>query len=67
MDLVQRLQNRFGNRWVKVKFYRETPLDSESNSFEGERFCEAVTQSYLRPLMIRSENILCPAAQSAFG
>jgi len=67
MDLVQRLQNRFGNRWVKVKFYREMPSDSESNSFQGERFCEAVSESYLRPLMIRSENVLCAAAQYVFG
>lgn len=67
MDLVQRLQNRFGNRWVKVKFYRETPSDSESDPCQGDRFCEAVTESYLRPLMIRSENILCAAAQYVFG
>jgi uncharacterized protein (DUF169 family) len=67
MDLVQRLQNRFGNRWVKIKFYRETPSDSESDVFQGERFCEAVTESYLRPLMICSENILCPAGQYVFG
>ena len=67
MDLVQKLQNRFGNRWVRVKFYRETPSDFESDSFEGERFCEAVSESYLRPLMIHSENVLCAAAQFVFG
>jgi len=67
MDLVQRLQNRFRNRWVKVKFYREMPSDSKSNSFQGERFCEAVTESYLRPLMISSERPLCAAAQYVFG
>jgi uncharacterized protein (DUF169 family) len=67
MDLAQKVQNRFGNRWVKIKFFEETPSNSESDPFQGERFCEAVTESYLRPLIIRSENILCPAAQYVFG
>lgn len=67
MDLVQRLQNQFGNRWVKINFHKKTPSDCESDSLQGERFCEAVSQSYVRPQMICSENTLCPAAQYVFG
>jgi len=67
MDLVQSLQNRFRTRWVKINFHGAVPADCELGFFEGERFCEAVTESYLRPLIVGPENIFCAAAQYVFG
>ena len=67
MELVRRIQNQFGGRWVKVKFYGTVPPDSEFYAFKGERFCEAVTQSYLGPLTVTAEHITCPGAQYVFG
>jgi len=67
MKLVRRLQNRFGSRWVKVKFYETNPLGSNSNSFEGDRFCEAVTESYRTSLVLTRQNTKCPGAQYVFG
>jgi uncharacterized protein (DUF169 family) len=67
VELVQRFQNRFGSRWVKVNFYRRVPPDPESRSFSGERFCEAVTESYGSPLILTAQNVTCPGAQYVFG
>jgi uncharacterized protein (DUF169 family) len=67
MELVRRIQDRFGGRWVKVKFYGKVTPDHESNGFQGERFCEAVTQSYLGPLTVTAQKITCPGARYVFG
>jgi len=67
MRLLKELQDRFGSRWVKVRFYRTIPSDRNHNSFEGDRFCEAVAQSYRLPLIVTSEEIGCPGARYVFG
>ena len=66
MDLVQRLQDRFRARWVKIKFHGTVPANHTFDSYQGARFCEAVTESYARPLIISPETIICTAARHVF-
>jgi len=67
MDMVQRLQNRFGSRWTKVKFYKTSFQGDSVPPAGGGRFCEAIVESYRRPLIATPQSITCPGAQNAFG
>ena len=67
MELVQKLQNRFGSRWTKVKFY-ETSFQGEGVfPAHGDRFCQAIVESYRRRLVATPQSITCPGAQHVFG
>jgi uncharacterized protein (DUF169 family) len=66
MDLMERLQDRFRARWVKIKFHKKVPAEYAIDSYQGVRFCEAVTESYARPLIISPETITCTAARHVF-
>lgn len=60
-------QNKFGGFWVGVKFYLETPSDSNSRLFTKLRFCEAVSKSKSEPVLITPDLLDCPGALLSLG
>jgi len=67
MELVQRLQGRFGSRWTKVKFYKTSLQGDSVFPARSDRFCQAIVESYRRPLIATPQSITCPGAQHVFG
>ena len=67
MEWVQRLQNRFGSRWTKVKFYKTSFQGDSVFPARGDRFCQTIVESYRRPLIATPQSITCPGAQHVFG
>lgn len=58
---------RFGGNWVKVKFYRKTPDLKESKKLRDVRFCEAIKEAIISPVLLNKESITCLGASYAFG
>ena len=65
-DVNWKLADRFGSHWIKVKFYREKPQEEAKRS-ESVRFCEAVKEAIIRPVLLDEKNVSCIGAQYAFG
>lgn len=68
MDKVNwRFSDKFRSHWIKVKFYKEKPKDSNAKRLKNVRFCEATREAILDPIILDKESIACPGAQHAFG
>ncbi|RLB08226.1 MAG: hypothetical protein DRG50_00380 [Deltaproteobacteria bacterium] len=67
MDLVEEFQRRFGGRWIGLKFYRDELPPVEEVPRKGVRFCEAITRSLTRPLLLTPEGLNCRGACYVFG
>ncbi|MFO7899655.1 MAG: DUF169 domain-containing protein [Planctomycetota bacterium] len=65
MDIVPELQKRIGGRWTGVRFLAETPTEALAD--RTMRFCEAVSESYIRPIVLTPGLVDCPGARRAFG
>ena len=63
----QKLSSKFHSHWVKVKFYNKVPDSSKYKKLSGIRFCEAISQAVLNPVILTKESISCPGAKYAFG
>ncbi len=63
----QGFSNQFRTQWIKVKFYTEKPELNGAKRMENVRFCEAIKEAVLNPVILDSESINCPGAQYAFG
>ena len=63
----QKFSNRFRTQWVKVKFYSEKPDLKNVKNLKNVRFCEAIKQAILHPIILDREIINCPGAQYALG
>lgn len=67
MDFMEKFQCHFGGRWVGVKFYfDELPTCNESR-IRDVRFCEAITRSLIRPVLLTPEELNCYGARYVFG
>ncbi|MCK4248454.1 MAG: DUF169 domain-containing protein [Candidatus Omnitrophica bacterium] len=61
------LSDKFGGHWIKVKFYKEKPDLKEAKQIKDARFCEAVQQALISPILLDRKSISCLGAQYAFG
>ncbi len=61
----RRFSEKFRSSWVKVKFFSDDPGFSGGN-FRG-RFCEALKQALVSPLLLDRNSLTCPGARYAFG
>lgn len=67
MDYIQEFQRRFGGRWVGAKFYLGELLPCIENPISDVRFCEAITRSLTRPVLLTPEALSCRGACYVFG
>ncbi|MBW2038188.1 MAG: DUF169 domain-containing protein [Deltaproteobacteria bacterium] len=67
MDLVEEFQRRFGGRWIGVKFYYDELPTSNENPIRDVRFCEAITKSMMRPVLLTPKDLNCRGARYVFG
>ena len=63
----RRFSNRFRTQWIKIKFYTENPDLKDAKRIENVRFCVAIKQAILNPMILDRESINCPGALYAFG
>ncbi len=63
----RKFSNKFHSHWVKVKFYNEIPDSNNYKKPTGIRFCQAVNQAILHPVILTKEGISCPGARYVFG
>ncbi|GAI03368.1 unnamed protein product [marine sediment metagenome] len=50
-----------------MKFYEEMPDDSDYETVEGVRFCEAIVKARLSPVILKGSAISCAGAKYTFG
>lgn len=55
------------SQWIKVKFYRERPNLESAKRLHDVRFCEAIKEAILHPVILDRKSINCPGALYAFG
>lgn len=67
MHVVDAFQQRFGGRWIGVKFYYDDLPTSNENPISDARFCEAITRSLIQPVLLTPENLNCHGARYVFG
>jgi len=68
MDKTTRqFEKKFGGVWTKVKFYKEMPDNSDYETMEGVRFCEAIVKARLSPVILKGSDISCAGAKYVFG
>jgi len=68
MDRINlKFSQKFGSHWIKVKFYKKKPNLKEGKRVEGVRFCEAVKEAIVHPILLDRKSISCEGAQYALG
>jgi uncharacterized protein (DUF169 family) len=67
LQRVGDIQEYFGEAWTGVKFYFSDSDAPDSASFACRRFCEAVSKSRSRPVLLRPGDLSCPGANHVFG
>jgi len=68
MNNIHRMfAKNIGSQWIKVKFYREKPDLESAKRLNDVRFCEAIKEAILHPVILDRKGINCPGAQYAFG
>jgi len=63
----KKFSNQFRTQWIKVKFYTEKPDLKDTIKLENVRFCEAIQEAILHPVILDQKSIDCPGAQYVFG
>jgi len=63
----KQFSNQFRTQWFKIKFYREKPDINNVKRLEKVRFCQAIKDGVLYPVILDKESINCPGALYAFG
>ena len=48
----KRMLKKFGNHWIKIKFYKDEPQLNEYEKLESIRFCEAISKAKIRPILL---------------
>ena len=68
MDRINlKFSQEFGGHWIKAKFYKKKPNLKEGKRIKGVRFCEAVKEAIMYPILLDRESISCEGAQYALG
>ncbi len=62
--MSRRLTDRFGGRWVPIKFLDAPPADEPAGKM---RFCEAVREAAHSRVVLTSDTVTCPGARRSFG
>ena len=63
----KKMSKKFGNHWVKIKFFEEEPRLKEYKKLENVHFCKAITKAIIQPILLDKESISCYGARFAFG
>lgn len=58
------LTDRFGGRWVPVRFLGAPPVGSLAGEI---RFCEAIREAACSCVVLTAETAMCPGAKRSFG
>jgi len=58
---------KFGRHWVRVKFYKKKPNLKDAKRLEGVRFCEAIREAIVGPVLLDRDSISCEGAHHALG
>ena len=68
MKMVEALERTIGGRWTGIVFHEDMPL-SEGDGYNNRhmRFCEAVRNSYTRPVVLTRELLNCHGGRWSFG
>jgi uncharacterized protein (DUF169 family) len=67
MYVVDAFQRSFGSRWTGVTFYFDELPTVNEHSIKDIRFCEAITKSFVHPMLLRPEDLNCHGARYVFG
>lgn len=68
MDQIHlKFADQYRSHWVKVKFYKEKPELMGIKKVKGLRFCEAMRQAIVSPILLERSNVSCPGGRHAFG
>jgi len=59
--------DKFRGHWIKVKFYKDRPELKGVERLKGVRFCKAIREVILHPVLLGKEDVSCSGAQYAFG
>jgi uncharacterized protein (DUF169 family) len=66
-NIHKTFSSRFRSQWIKVKFYDKAPDIKGVRKPKSTRFCEAVREAILHPVILDRKNVNCPGALYAFG
>jgi uncharacterized protein (DUF169 family) len=66
MDTIHWLERVIGGRWIGVKFHR-APTFSEKLAGRPMRFCTALAEARIRPVVLTPTLTDCPGAKRSFG
>ncbi|MCD4780711.1 MAG: DUF169 domain-containing protein [Candidatus Omnitrophica bacterium] len=66
-DIQWKFSDKFRSHWIKVKFYKEKPDLKKAKRLKDIKFCEAINEAMMDPILLDKESISCPGAQYAFG
>ncbi len=66
-NIHKKFAKTIGTQWIKVKFYFEKNEFKDAQYLRDVRFCEAAAKSLLHPVVVDSQNIICPGARYVFG
>ncbi|MDY6989954.1 MAG: DUF169 domain-containing protein [Thermodesulfobacteriota bacterium] len=66
MEELKLLEERIGGRWTGITFNGDDPVKEEVAPRKM-RLCEAIKESYTRPLVLTKDLISCPGALRSLG
>ena len=66
MNEVRLLEEQLGGRWTGITFHRKTP-GKENLAKWPMRLCQAVKESYTRPIVLTRHFVNCPGALRSLG
>jgi len=66
MEELKLLEERIGGRWTGITFNRDDPVNEELAKRKM-RLCEAIKESYTRPIVLTQDLISCSGALRSLG
>jgi len=66
MEELKLLEERIGGRWTGITFNGDDPV-KEDVAQRKMRLCEAIKESYTRPIVLTKDLISCPGALRSLG
>lgn len=68
MKVVEAFERTIGGRWTGIVFYKDMPRSEGNGSGKKHiRFCEAVKNSYTRPIVLTQDLLNCPGGRWSLG